>query len=261
MDFNQAGNDGKLQSIVSLVREKGRLTAPAAQTLAHVVAQWARIKITIQSGKSVFVAGSANTATEVFLCVRPAVELESDFIFDIIFQSGLQIAPLEAPSDPGCSIHLLRAIAEAASLVGFGFPRTVYPAQAASCVDLTMPLLQSVKPDALSLAHSIWNKVAQQVPEVVLADHTDLDSMGSTNLGSMFKLCNVLLAQGVLRKYRLNVIPCILTMCFLVDKTLCTWVQGPAKRLGFYPRLRNWILACLRLSDTRPTTTCLRKRC
>lgn len=207
MDFNQAATDGKLQSIICLVREKGRLTAPAAQTLAHVAAQWAKIKITIQSGTSVFVTGSANTAAEVVLRVRHPGELESDFIFDIVFQYGLQIAPLEAPSDPGCSILLLRAIAGAASLVGFGFPRTVYPGQAASCVDLTMPLLQSVKPDALSLAHSIWNKVAQQVPEVALADHTDTDSMGSTNLGSMFKLCNVLLAQGVLRKYRLNVIP------------------------------------------------------
>ena len=71
MDFDQAANDGKLQSVVSLVREKGRLTAPAAQTLAHVVAQWARIKITIQSGTSVFVTGSANTAAEVVLRVRP----------------------------------------------------------------------------------------------------------------------------------------------------------------------------------------------
>ena len=67
--------------------------------------------------------------------------------------------------------------------------------------------MQVRHPDALSLVHSIWNKVAQQVPEVALADHTDTDSMGSTNHGSMFKLCNVLLAQGVLRKYRLNVIP------------------------------------------------------
>jgi len=212
MDFKQsgAGSDGTLQSIVSLVREKGRLTAPAAQTLAHVVAQWARIRITIQSGVSVFVAGGTNTAAEVVLRVRPRLSfaaVDSDFIFDIMFQFGLQIAPLEAPSDPGCSILLLRAIAAAAALAGFEFPRTVYPAQAASCVDLTMPLLQSVKPDALSLAHSIWSKVAQQVPEMALADHTDKDSMGSTNLGSMFKVCNVLLAQGVLRKYRFNVIP------------------------------------------------------
>ena len=210
MDFDLSGasDDAQTQSIMSIVtllREKGRLTVPASQTLAHVAARWENIKITIQSGQNAFVAGGTNRATEVVLSF--STDTLGTCMFAIISQDQLVSAPREAPSDPGCSNSVLRATAGAVTLAVFEFSRTVYPEVAASITDFTMPLSQSSKPDALVLAHKIWNKVASQVPRAGMCDHTDKDSMGTTNLGTMFKIGNMLKAQGALSKYGLNVIP------------------------------------------------------
>ena len=210
MDVAQSGpsDDAQMQaimSIVSLLRERGTLTVPASQLLAHVAARWASIKITIQSGQHAFVAGGTNSAVEVVLSA--STDTIGTCIFAINSQDRFVRAPLEAQSDPGCSNSLLRAIAGAVTLTGFEFSRTVYAEHAGTCIDFSMPLPQSSKPDALALAQIIWNKVATQVPRARMCDHTDKDSMGTTNLGSMFKVCNMLMAQGALSKYRLNVIP------------------------------------------------------
>jgi hypothetical protein len=210
MDFDLSGarDDAQMQSImsiVSLLRAKGGLTVPASRLLAHVAARWGSIKITIQSGQQAFVAGGTNRATEIVLSF--STDTLGTCMFAIIYQDRLVSAPLEAPRDPGCSNSILRAIAGAVTLAGFEFSRTVYPELAGSCTDFSMPLCQASKPDALALAQNIWNKVASQVPQASMCDHTDKDSMGTTNLGTMFKVCNMLMAQGALSKYRLNVIP------------------------------------------------------
>jgi hypothetical protein len=210
MDFELSGARDETQmqsimSIVSLLREKGGLTEPASRLLALVAARWGSIKIIIQSGQQPFVAGGTNRATEIVLSLRR--DMLGTCTFAIISQDRLVSAPLEAPRDPGCSNSILRAIAGAVTLAGFEFSRTVYPELAGTCSEFTMPLSQASKPDALALAQNIWTKVASQVPRAGMCDHTDKDSMGTTNLGTMFKVCNMLKAQGALTKYRLNVIP------------------------------------------------------
>lgn len=161
------------------------------------------MQITFRSSEDLvmFAAEAENPAAGVVL--RRSAENE----FSIVTQTGLVSAPLEVKSDPESSNFVLRAIAGAASLTGYEFPNTVYPELLLSCTDFRMPLPQVAKPDALAIAQMIWNKVKQKVPQAETADHTEKDSMGTTNLGSMFKVCSLLLAQGALCKYRLNVIP------------------------------------------------------
>jgi hypothetical protein len=239
-----------IQSVATHLRDRGSLTTESAHLLADVAAWWAGVKVTLAcDGQEPFEAG--NLDARVVLVLNHGKSLES---FDIKSEIGLVHAPQRSARDPVSSNCLLRAIAWAASLAKFGFPCTVYPEEAC---ELALPLPLAAKPIALTIAQCIWNRVTAKVPGVKLGDHTEKDSMGSTNLGTMFKVCSLLLAQGALCKYRLSVIAWLLTMFFLAIKMLCTWVLGLASRLGFSPRLRNRISKYSRLSDTCPTTTFL----
>ncbi len=188
-------------SIASLLRDKGTMTKEASHLLASAAATWAGVKITLEcAGGQAIVAGAEDAAVRVVLCARSVAEFEH---FDIMSQNGLVAVPPLAPLDPVCSTSLLRAISGAVSLVDFDFACTVFQEQGRG---FTMPLVMGAKPYALSIAQSIWSSVAKQVPQVGLADHTDKDSMGTMNLGTMFKVVSLLLAQGAICKYILYMI-------------------------------------------------------
>ena len=186
-----------VNSVVTLLRYQGGMTKEAAQLLMSVSATWAGFTITLECGEDVpFVAGEGNV--HVVLCGS------ADFMeFVIRSPTGLVRPPPLTPQDPVFSSSLLRAISGGASLSGFEFSCTVFPE---ADRELAMPLPAAAKPEALTIAHGIWSFVVSKVPAVVLADHTDKDSMGNTNLGSMFKVTSLLMAQGALCKYILCVI-------------------------------------------------------
>ena len=175
-------------SVATVFREKGELTTEAARMLLAVASQWAGINITLQSFPTLSVS-----AREFNILHIPGV-----IGFDIQSSAGLVSAPSLASRDPACSNSLLRAIAGGAALLNLELQPTVFPERSA---DIALPLPQSAKPEALILAQSIWARVSANVPVTALGDHTDLDSMGTTNLGTVFKLCSLLLAQGALCKY------------------------------------------------------------
>jgi hypothetical protein len=179
----------RFASVATVFREKGKLTTEAAQVVVDVASRWAAIKITLQKAQNWprFGAHDFN-----ILHVPGVTE------FDIESSAGLVSAPSLASRDPACSNSLLRAIAGGAALLNWEFPPTVFPELNA---DISLPLPQSAKPEALILAHSIWARVSTNVPETALGDHTEQDSMGTTNLGTVFKLCSLMLAQGTLCKY------------------------------------------------------------
>lgn len=255
MNFPNIGpqmvNHGHIESVATLLRERGSLTKVAAKLLADEVGQWALVKIDLRfedyAHTEAIVVGATDAAVEVVLC-------KLDYLgygeFDIKSSFGLVSAPIESPTDPNCSICLLRAIAGAVSIQGFKFPDTVYPE--VGCSDLSMPLPLAAKPEALSIAQSIWAKVAQQVPAVTLGDHTEKDSMGTTNLGSMFKVCSVLLAQGALCKYRVHVIPLILTMCFFSGQNVVCAGTGIGKTSWLVPTLAQRKLKILGIERYAP---------
>ena len=184
-------------SVATLFREKGELTQEAVQVLVHVAAQWAGIKISLewapqnQVTEPRFVGGVQNEDVNVCLRVRGAE-------FDVDTPLGLLRAPPTTPQDPVCSNSLLRAIAGGASLAKFEFPGTVYPEKSG---DIALPLPLAARPEALTLAQKIWARVVTVVPGVTLCDHTEEDAMGTTNLGTVFKVCSLLVAQGNLCKY------------------------------------------------------------
>jgi hypothetical protein len=217
-----------VHSIVTLLRQQGDMTKETAQMLIGVAASWAGFKITLECGEDAFVVGEGDN--HVVLCARANFKE-----FDIRSPTGLVQPPPLSPQDPVFSSSLLRAISGGASLLSFEFSCTVFPEEHR---ELAMPLPAAAKPDALTLAHSIWSAVVSKLPELKLADHTEKDSMGNTNLGSMFKVTSLLMAQGALCKYILCVIN-EFHVCFLACKILCTWGPGLARRLGFCPRLRS----------------------
>jgi hypothetical protein len=217
-----------VHSIVTLLRQQGAMTKETAQMLIGVAASWAGFKITLDCGEDAFVVGEGDN--HVVLCARANFKE-----FDIRSPTGLVQPPPLSPQDPVFSSSLLRAISGGASLSSFEFSCTVFPEEDR---ELAMPLPAAAKPDALTLAHSIWSAVVSKLPELKLADHMEKDSMGNTNLGSMFKVTSLLMAQGALCKYILCVIN-EFHVCFLACKILCTWGPGLARRLGFCPRLRS----------------------
>jgi hypothetical protein len=178
----------RFASVATVFREKGKLTPEAAHMLVGVVSQWAGINITLQS-----LPTSSVGALEINILYIPGI-----VEFDIQSSAGLVRAPSLASQDPASSNSLLRSIAGGAALLNLEFPPTVFPERSA---DIALPLPQSAKPEALILAQSIWTRVTTNVPGTALGDHTEQDSMGTTNLGTVFKLCSVLLAQGALCKY------------------------------------------------------------
>ena len=181
-----------VQSIATLVREQGAMTQEAAEVLLQVAAKWAGLTISLQWAKDQpFVTGDG-------LVVQAALCLRSVSKFDIRIQTTLVSSPQENPLDPVCSSALLRAISGAASLLRIAFPSTVLPEQDKE-VALVLPA--AAKPLALTIAQNIWSAVKSALPQVKLGDHTDKDAMGSTNLGSMFKVTSLLVAQGILCKY------------------------------------------------------------
>ena len=181
-----------VQSIATLVREQGAMTQEAAEVLVQVAATWAGLTISLQWAKDQpFVTGDG-------LVVQAALCLRSVSKFDIRIQTTLVSSPQENPLDPVCSSALLRAISGAASLLRIAFPSTVLPEQDKE-VALVLPA--AAKPLALTIAQNIWSAVKSALPQVKLGDHTDKDAMGSTNLGSMFKVTSLLVAQGILCKY------------------------------------------------------------
>ena len=188
---------GLLASVATFFREKGVLTEEAAGMIAHVLARWAGIKISLQwavSGTR-FIGNRLNEGCHVFLCRHGVDEFD---IRDPSNTPSLFSAPPLTSGDPVCSNSLLRAIAGGASLDKFDFPRSVYPE---TSFDFNLPLPAACKPDGLVRALIIWKQVERQVPSVKMGDHTDEDSMGTTNLGTVFKVCSLLLCQGVLCKY------------------------------------------------------------
>ena len=223
--------EASAQSIATLLREHGEMTKEAAQTLVTVSATWAMLTITLEWGTDKpFVAGKGST--HVALRLDGVSRLK---VFDIRSWNGLVRPPLPGPDDPVGSSSLLRAISGGAALSGFHFSRTLFPE-----VDreTELPLPAAAKPDALTLAQQIWSYVVKKLAIVKLGDHTERDSMGSTNLGTMFKVTSLLLAQGALCKYVLCGIN-EFQFVFVAGKTLCTWDLGLARRVGFYPRLRS----------------------
>jgi hypothetical protein len=189
-----------LASASTLFREKGVLTEEAAGTMAKVLAQWANIKISLQWAVSgtVFIANQLCEGTHVFLC-RQGVDKFA--IKDVSAPSNTHsifCAPQLTSGDPVCSNSLIRAIAGGASLNQIDFPRSVYPEHP---MEFSLPLSAACKPDGLARAQKIWAHVEQKLPSLRLGDFTDQDSMGTTNLGTVFKVCSLLLCQGVLRKY------------------------------------------------------------
>lgn len=192
--------DVNTQSAVTHVRSRGEMTREVAEYLLRVVASWAACKITLKCGNKQEVEAGTGAVNVVCVCND-----ENFTEFYIKTPEGLVSPVTQRPSDPKWSdCALLRAITGAASLLQFEFPRTVFPEGYNERLDLPLPA--AAKPDALTIAQSIWRDAVQKVPQVKLADHTELDSMGSLNLGSMFKVTSVLAAQGALCKYILCVI-------------------------------------------------------
>ena len=178
----------RFASVTTVFREKGKLTTEASQMLVDVASHWAGINIKLQFSPTL----SVDAREFNILHDRGSDE------FHIQSSARIISAPSLASRDPACSNSLLRAIAGGAALLNLEFPPTVFPERSA---DVALPLPQCVKPEALILAQSIWARVSANVPVTALGDHTDLDSMGTTNLGTVFKLCSLLLAQGALCKY------------------------------------------------------------
>ena len=180
----------RLASVATVFREKGELTTEASQMLVDVASHWAGINIKLQNFPTLSV-----DAREFNILYDYGPGSDE---FHIQSSAGLISAPSLASRDPACSNSLLRAIAGGAALLNLELQPTVFPERSA---DIALPLPQSAKPEALILAQSIWARVSANVPVTALGDHTDLDSMGTTNLGTVFKLCSLLLAQGALCKY------------------------------------------------------------
>ena len=178
----------RFASVATVFREKGKLTTEASQMLVDVASHWAGINIKLQ----IFPTLSVDAREFNILHDRGSDE------FHIQSSARIISAPSLASRDPACSNSLLRAIAGGAALLNLELQPTVFPERSA---DIALPLPQSAKPEALILAQSIWARVSANVPVTALGDHTDLDSMGTTNLGTVFKLCSLLLAQGALCKY------------------------------------------------------------
>ena len=186
------------QSVATLVRHQGGMTKEAAQLLVNVAATWAGLVITLgffgdQPLEATGIHG--NRPVHVVLRGRKVGKFNE---FDIESPTGFVLPPSPGPLDPVCSNSLLRAISGGASLSDFEFPCTVFPEEDRS---FAMPLPAAAKSDAFTIAQSIWSTVVSKLPRVKLADHTEKDAMGNTNLGTMFKVTSVLLAQGVLCKY------------------------------------------------------------
>ena len=192
MDFPNRGVQGiadmEIQSVVTLLRDKGILTRESVGLLVGVIAEWAKFNITLVCDGERLALGSGDGGFTVVLHVHHGY---ADF--EIGTQDGIICAPNMKITDPFCSFNLLRAVAGGASLGAFQFPRSVYPERACT-LSLTLPL--AAKPPALMEARSIWETTKTKVPSTTLATHTDLDSMGSTNIGTMFKACSLMKAQG-----------------------------------------------------------------
>jgi hypothetical protein len=195
-------NGALVQSIGTLLKDKGEMTEEAAELLVRVVTTWAGLRIVLDWGRDqqAFITGDV---TDVNVVVCGGLKFKEFAIRTTSVSHGLVSAPPLAPGDPVSSTSLLRAISGAASLKDFEFPATVFPE---ANRNISIPLPVSAKPDALVLAQSIWCNVVSKLPHIKLADHTDLDAMGNLNLGSMFKVTSVLEAQGALSKYILCVI-------------------------------------------------------
>ena len=190
----------QVASIATLLREKGKMTKEVAQGWMSVVVAWAGLKITLEYRRDQPLVIGKNGGVHVVLRVCAGAQFNE---FNIRSSTGLVKAPPLAHGDPVCSVSLLRAISGGLSLTDFELPPTVF---AEGNREFTMPLSAAAKPDALAIAQSIWSTVQSNLPGIKLADHTELDAMGSLNLGTMFKVTSLLLAQGALSKYILCVI-------------------------------------------------------
>ena len=190
----------EVASIATLLREKGKMTKEVAQLLVSVVATWAGLKITLECRRDQPLVIGKNGGVHVVLRVCAGAQFNE---FNIRSTTGLVKAPPLAHGDPVCSVSLLRAISGGLSLTDFELPPTVF---AEENREFTMPLSAAAKPDALVIAQSIWSNVLSNLPVIKLADNTELDAMGNLNLGTMFKVTSLLLAQGALSKYILCVI-------------------------------------------------------
>jgi len=180
------------------------MTKESAELLVRVVATWAGLKISLCCGRyqPPFITGDGDVHVVLSVCGGLTFK-EFAIRSTSVSLNGLVRAPPLASGDPVSSTSLLRALSGAASLKDFEFPATVFPEAARS---FSMPLPVAAKPDALVIAQSVWSNVVSKLPHIKLADHTDLDAMGNTNLGSMFKVTSLLQAQGALCKYILCVI-------------------------------------------------------
>jgi hypothetical protein len=218
----------QIQSVATLLRHQGGMTKEAAQVLMNVAATWAGLKIILECGDDEpLVAGGGNVHIE--LSCRGVAFKD----FDIRTTTGLVRPPPLGPQDPVCSSSLLRAISGGATLSLFEFSRTVFPEKDR---ELAMPLPAAGKPDALTIAQGIWSTVLKKEPSVKLADHTDKDAMGSTNLGSMFKVASLLMAQGALCKYILCVIN-EFQLVFLSEQNLVYVGAGIGRTAWLFPLL------------------------
>ena len=218
-----------VQSIATHVRDQGDMTKASAQLLADVAARWAGVKITLEPGRGQSPEAGAADA-HVVLCVRGGAKFNE---FDIKSPTGLVRAPPLASQDPVCSTSLLRAIAGGVSLSGLELPRTVYTEQGH---EFALPLPVAAKPNALAIAQSIWSNVETVLPHVRLADHTDKDAMGTMNLGSMFKVIGLLMAQGALCKYIIYVIH-EFQLVFLSDQNVVYVGSGIGKTAWLFSTL------------------------
>ena len=224
---------GLLASVATFFREKGVLTEEAAGMIADVLARWAGIKISLQWAVSgtAFIANQLTEGPHVFLCRHGVDEFD---IRDPPNSPSLFSAPPLTSGDPVCSNSLLRAIAGGASLNKFDFPRSV---NREASFDFSLPLPAACKPDGLVRAQKIWDHVETKVPSVALGDYTDLDSMGTTNLGTVFKVCSVLLSQGVLCKYVVYCDSMTFQHVFLSDQNVVYVGSGIGKTAWLFSTL------------------------